>query len=105
MIKYLGSCWLSIMDHRYNPLSNIPSMVVRHMIMQLLAWMWCIIFSIYLGSYFVFGISAIAHILLLLGLFVTATTFELAKTKPNVFGKLFPTSVGGLGRGNGGEHE
>ena len=70
---------MSIMDNRYNPLSNIPSMSVRHMIMQVLAWMWCIIFSIYVGSFVVFGISAIAHILLIAGLFITAITFKLAK--------------------------
>ena len=98
MIKYIGSCWMSIMDNRYNPLSNIPSMSVRHMIMQVLAWMWCIIFSIYVGSFVVFGISEIAHILLIAGLFVTTITFKLAKDKPEIF-------TGGLGRAHGGEHE
>tara|TARA_R100001591_G_scaffold778_1_gene1949 strand:+ start:349 stop:666 length:318 start_codon:yes stop_codon:yes gene_type:complete len=105
VIKIVGSWWMSIMDHRYNPLSNIPSLTVRHMVMQVLAWMWCIIFSIYMSSFIIFGISAIAHVLLLFGLFITATTFEVAKTNPSFFGKLFPRNVGGLGRGNGGEHE
>ena len=47
-----------IMDSKHNPLRNIPDMNTRHMIMQVLAWMWCIIFSMYLGSIVAFGISA-----------------------------------------------
>ena len=86
-----------IMDTRYNPLSHIPDTNTRHMVMQLLAWMWCIIFGMSVGSVTVFGISAIAHALLIAGVFITAGVFETAKRKPQYFG--------GLGRGNGGEHE
>ncbi len=85
------------MDSTKNPLSNIPDMNTRHMIMQVLAWMWCIIFSMYLGSVLAFGISAIIHALLLAGIFITVGTFETAKRRPQYFG--------GLGRGNGGEHD
>jgi hypothetical protein len=67
------------------------------MVMQVLAWMWCIIFSMWLGSVVAFGISAIAHALLIAGVFITAGVFETAKRRPQYFG--------GLGRGNGGEHE
>ena len=86
-----------VMDSAVNPLSNIPDMNTRHMVMQVLAWMWCIIFAMSVGSITVFGISAIAHALLIAGVFITAGVFETAKRKPNYFG--------GLGRGNGGEHE
>ena len=86
-----------IMDSRHNPLRNIPDINTRHMIMQVLAWMWCIIFSMYLGSILAFGISATIHALLIAGVFITLGTFETAKRKPQYFG--------GLGRGNGGEHE
>ncbi len=85
------------MDSAKNPLSNIPDINTRHMIMQILAWMWCIIFSMYLGSIVAFGISAIIHTLLLAGIFITMAMFETAKRRPQYFG--------GLGRGNGGEHE
>ena len=34
-----------VMDSSVNPLSNITDLNTRHMIMQVLAWMWCIIFS------------------------------------------------------------
>ena len=45
-----------IMDSKHNPLSHIPDTNTRHMVMQVLAWMWCIIFSMYLGSIVAFGI-------------------------------------------------
>jgi len=86
-----------IMDSRYNPLRHISDNNTRHLVMQMLAWMWCIIFSMWMGSIVVFGISAIAHALLIAGVFITAGVFETARRKPNYFG--------GLGRGNGGEHE
>ena len=86
-----------IMDSRYNPLRHIPDNNTRHLVMQMLAWMWCIIFSMWMGSIVVFGISAIAHALLIAGVFITAGVFETAKRKPHYFG--------GLGRGNGGEHD
>ena len=86
-----------IMDSRHNPLSHIPDTNTRHLVMQILAWMWCIIFGMSVGSITVFGISAVAHALLIAGVFITAGVFETAKRKPNYFG--------GLGRGNGGEHE
>ena len=86
-----------IMDSKRNPLSNIPDTNTRHLIMQILAWMWCIIFSMWMGSIVVFGISAIAHALLIAGVFITAGVFETAKRRPQYFG--------GLGRGHGGEHE
>ena len=89
--------WALIMDSEKNPLRHIPDINTRHMVMQVLAWMWCIIFSMYIGSITVFGVSASIHALLIAGIFITLGTFETAKRRPQYFG--------GLGRGNGGEHE
>ena len=86
-----------VMDSKFNPLSNIQDVTIRHLIMQLLAWMWCIVFSMWVGSIVVFGISAVIHALLIAGVFITAAVFETARRKPQFFG--------GLGRGNGGEHD
>ena len=85
------------MDSEKNPLRHIPDINTRHMVMQVLAWMWCIIFAASVGSVTVFGVSAIAHALFLAGIAITVGTFETAKRKPQYFG--------GLGRGNGGEHD
>ena len=86
-----------VMDSRNNPLSNVPDTNTRHLVMQVLAWMWCIVFSMWMGSILVFGISAAVHAILLAGIFVTVGVFETAKSKPAYFG--------GLGRSNYGEHE
>ena len=86
-----------VMDSRHNPLSHIPDTNTRHLVMQVLAWMWCIIFSMWMGSIVVFGVSAVVHAILLAGIFITVGVFETAKRKPSYFD--------GLGRANGGEHE
>ena len=86
-----------VMDSRHNPLSHIPDTNTRHLVMQLLAWMWCVVFSMWMSSILVFGVSAAIHAILLAGIFVTVGVFETAKRKPVYFG--------GFGRANGGEHE
>ena len=86
-----------IMDSKYNPLRHITDMSVRHLLMQMLAWMWCIIFSMSVGSVVVFGVSVFVHAILLAGVFITISVFQTAKHRPQYFG--------GLGRGNGGEHD
>jgi hypothetical protein len=86
-----------VMDSRRNPLSHIPDTNTRHLVMQVLAWMWCIIFSMWMGSILVFGVSATIHAILLAGIFATVGVFETAKRKPDYFG--------GLGGGNGVDHE
>jgi hypothetical protein len=48
------------------------------MMMQVLAWMWSAIFSISLGSYFVFGVTAIGHMLVIAGVFTTMMVFQRA---------------------------
>ena len=68
-----------IMDSKRNPLSYIPDTNTRHLVMQLLAWMWCIIFSAAVGSFVVFGISLVAHVLLISGIVITMSTFSVAK--------------------------
>ena len=75
----------SIMRRKHNPLSNIPDVATGHLVMQVLAWMWCIIFSMWMGSVYVFGVTAIAHALLIAGVFITAAVFFTAKTKPTSF--------------------
>ena len=97
MRQFIYNSWNGVMDADHSPLKNIPDVNTRHMILQVLAWMWCIIFSMYLGSIVAFGISAIIHAVLIAGIVITVATFETAKRRPEYFG--------GLGRGNGGEHD
>jgi|TARA_B110000858_G_C17445487_1_gene311767 hypothetical protein len=76
MRKIFLETYQSVMDAKWNPLSKIPSIALRHLLMQLLAWMWCIIFSLYFTSWVVFGFTASAHFLLIFGTFMTAIIFE-----------------------------
>ena len=64
--------------------------------MQILAWMWRIVFSMWMASIFLFGVSAAVHAILIAGVFITVAIFETARKK-----RYF----GSLGRANGGEHE
>ena len=101
MRTFIVNGWNSVMDMDHNPLKNIPDLQVRHLIMQVLAWMWCIVFAMLVSSWTVFGISAIAHVMLLGAVAITVGTFETAKRKPTVFTAFQSRN----GRGNGGEHE
>ena len=78
MRKLIFEMYQSVMDADWNPLRKIPDMGIRHLIMQILSWMWCIVFSLYFGSFVVFGITAAAHFLLLIGIFITVSTFTVA---------------------------
>jgi len=97
MREWVYDSWNCVMDMDHNPLKSIPSIQARHLIMQILAWMWCITFGYIVSSMWAGIVSMMAHILLLAAITVTVATFETAKRKPQFF-------VNGL-RGQGGEHE
>ena len=78
MREYIYNSWNSVMEHDKNPLKNIPDLNVRHMVMQVLDWMWCVAFSMYFGSMWVFGFTAIAHVIILGAIVVTVGTFHSA---------------------------
>ena len=92
MRQFVYDSWNSVMNADKNPLKNIPDLNTRHMVLQVLAWMWCIMFSLYLGSMWVFGITAIAHVFILAAVVLTVATFETARQRPDFFVK-FPTST------------
>ncbi len=74
------------MNSDVNPLRNIPDLQVRHMIMQILAFMWSAIFAIIItDNIMMFGISALAHVLLVAGVVITVGTFKVAEHKPTLF--------------------
>jgi len=89
MREWIYDSWNSVMDMDRNPLRHIPDLQVRHMVLQILAWMWCIVFSFLVGSFWAFGISTIAHVFLLAAIAVTVGTFETAKRRPHAFDTLY----------------
>ena len=101
MREWVYNCWNVVMDHEKNPLSSIPDFSTRHMIMQVLAWMWCIVFAIIVGSMWAGIFSMVLHALLLAAIAITVATFETAKRNP----KMFRRDAGTSSRGYGGEHE
>ena len=85
MRQFVVDSWNGVMDSERNPLRHIPDTNTRHMVLQVLAWMWCIAFSSYFGSMWIFGITAIAHVFILAAIVITVATFETAKAKPTFF--------------------
>ena len=85
MRQFIYDSWNSVMDAETNPLRNIPDLQVRHMVLQILAWMWCATFAQLVGSWYIFGFSAIAHVILLAAIVITVGTFETAKRRPTFF--------------------
>ena len=79
----LHRAWSGVIDARRNPLRNYP-LSTAHMLMQILAWMWSAVFSVSIGSYVVFGITAIAHVLLIGALFITLIMFQRAEQKAGI---------------------
>jgi hypothetical protein len=68
------------MDESKNPFRNYP-LPTTHLMMQILAWIWRTVFSLSIGSYFVFGVTAFAHALLIGAIFTTAIMFQWAERK------------------------
>jgi len=85
MREFIYDSWNGVMDANINPLKHIPDTNTRHMVLQVLAWMWCIVFSMYMGSIFVMGVTMIAHVIFLAAIVVTVATFETAKNSPKAF--------------------
>ena len=105
MRQHIYDTWTLIMDSDRSPLKNIPDNNARHLILQILAWMWCIVFSIFLGSYLVFGLTAIAHVLLLAAIAITVGTFDTANRNPQMLSDVAKRLDGYNGRRNNGEHD
>ena len=85
MREFIYDSWNGIMNSDVNPLKHIPDINTRHMVLQVLAWMWCIVFSMYVGSIFVMGVTMIAHVIFLAAIVITVATFETAKNNSNSF--------------------
>ena len=55
MREFIYDSWNGVMDMDRNPLRHIPDLNTRHMVLQVLAWMWCIVFSMWVGSFWIMG--------------------------------------------------
>ncbi len=72
--------WNAVMDHRFNPLKNLDARS-GHFLMQVLSWMWSMIFSLSFLSIYQFGYVWVAHLLVIGGVFITLTIFKRAENR------------------------
>ncbi len=80
--------WGYVFDHEVSPLRHIPDVTVRHMVLQILGWMWAIAFSIAIGSYTILAISLIGHAVLIAAAAITVATYATATKRPQTFMSL-----------------
>mgnify|MGYP006058389289 CR=1 FL=1 len=99
MKQFIYDSWNGIMNANHNPLKHIDDLQVRHIVLQTLAWMWCIAFSLMIGDLMFFGTSVIAHMVLIAAIVVTVSTFETAKRRPQTFN--FIKGYHSMGRSRG----
>ena len=97
MRKYIVFLWNFVFDHEKSPLRHIPDLGTRHMVLQLLGWMWAISFSIAIGSYTVLAASLVGHAVLISAAAITVATYTVAAKRPKLF-------LLGSGRRADGEH-
>jgi hypothetical protein len=90
--------WNFVFDHEVSPLRNIPSIAMRHYVLQALGLMWAIAFGLAIGSYTFLTASVIGHTLLIGAAAITVATWTAASLKPSLFNR-------GSGRRSDGEHE
>jgi hypothetical protein len=78
LIAGLIKGWDAVMDSRHNPLRSLP-MEAQHYFMQVLGWMWSMVFSLSFLSIFQFHLVWGAHFLILAGIVFTVAVFRQAE--------------------------
>ncbi len=85
MRRQISQAWAFVFDHERSPLRHIPEFGVRHMVFQLLGWMWAVSFSLAISSYTFLAFSMVGHIVLIGALAITAATYTAAAARPQMF--------------------
>lgn len=78
MKAFIVSCWDAVMDNHHNPLRHLD-LATQHYFMQVLGWMWSMVFSLAFLSIFQFGLTWLAHVLLIGGIAMTVALFREAE--------------------------
>jgi len=78
MKAFIVSSWEAIMDNRKNPLHHLD-LATQHYFMQVLGWMWSMVFSLSFLSIFQFGYTWLAHFLVIAGICMTVAVFKEAE--------------------------
>ena len=75
MKQSIVNAWQLVMDNRRNPLRHMDT-ASQHVVMQALAWMWSMVFSLSFLSIFHFGVVWMAHLLVIAAVCFTVATFK-----------------------------
>ena len=78
MKAFIVSSWEAIMDNRKNPLHHLD-LATQHYFMQVLGWMWSMVFSLSFLSIFQFGLVWLGHLLVFGGMAMTVAVFREAE--------------------------
>lgn len=78
MKEFIVSSWEAVMDNRRNPLRHLD-LASQHYFMQVLGWMWSMVFSLAFLSIFHFGYVWMAHLLVFGGIAFTVSVFREAE--------------------------
>ena len=80
MGNFIVNCWDSVMDSERNPLHHMD-LATQHYFMQVLGWMWSMVFSLTFLSIYQFGITWMVHVVLFAGIAMTVSLFREAERK------------------------
>jgi hypothetical protein len=75
MKKFMAESWSAVMDNRVNPLRHLD-LATQHYFMQVLGWMWSMVFSLSFLSIYNFGLVWLAHLLVFGGIAFTVAVFR-----------------------------
>jgi hypothetical protein len=75
MKHFIVSSWDAVMNNQHNPLRHLD-LASQHYFMQVLGWMWSMVFSLTFLSIFHFGLTWMAHCLLFGGIAATVAVFR-----------------------------
>ena len=95
MKQSLVNAWQLIMDNRHNPLRYMDT-ASQHVVMQALAWMWSMVFSLSFLSIFHFGAVWMAHLLIIGAICFTVATFKESERREYAMPNAVPELM--LGR-------
>ena len=90
MVRSLAAMWRLVMDSDSNPLMRIPKMQ-RFQMMQVLAYMWSLVFAAWVGSALIFGVSRVGHAILLIGVFLDRDYLTAGQAWPELLERQLRT--------------
>jgi len=92
MRKRIVSLWDAVMDSSHNPLRHFD-LASQHYFMQVLGWMWSMVFSLTFLSILQFGFTWLAHVFVIGGIAMTVALFREAEKNERKEGVEIPLST------------